>query len=66
MSGRQQASYTRPVVAAIADGATTPNPGVVNTLAWSSTTLTWVRWNGSAWDIAAPHTYAYTFKWGVD
>jgi len=56
MTTRAQQSATKPVVLAIAEGATTPNPGVVNAVAFSSTTLVFMRWNGSAWTTATGTT----------
>jgi hypothetical protein len=50
MSARQQHSYTTFVTKAIADGATSPDPGVVGAVALSTTTGTLMRWTGTAWD----------------
>ncbi len=52
MTTRARQSNTKPVVLAIAEGATSPNPGVVNAIAFSSTTLVFMRWSGSAWTTA--------------
>ena len=49
MGARAEQSYSKPVVLAIAEGATSPNPGVTNAIAFSSTTLVFMRWNGTAW-----------------
>ncbi len=56
MTTRAQHSNTKPVVLAIAEGATSPNPGVVNAVAFSSTTLVFMRWSGSAWTTATGMT----------
>ena len=39
--------------AAIAEGATTPNPGVVGVQAWSTTLAKVVAWNGTTWNAPA-------------
>lgn len=35
---------------AIAEGATSPNPGIVGVLVWSTTLLTTMRWNSTNWE----------------
>jgi hypothetical protein len=49
-----------PVQLAIADGATTPDPGVTGAMAWSTTTGTFVRWSGSAWSAVTVPANAVT------
>ncbi len=56
MTARTQTSFTRPVVAAVAEGATSPNPGVAGALVFSSTTLVYMRWTGTAWTTATGFT----------
>jgi hypothetical protein len=48
---RRQEGYVAPVSAAIADGATTPDPGVAGITVWSSTENALVTWTGTAWRI---------------
>ncbi len=54
------------MVLAVADGATTPNPGVVNALALSSTTGAMMRWTGTKWTplLAAAPSFASVVKFG--
>lgn len=49
MTSRAAQSYTRPVSAAIAEGATTPNAGLAGALVYSTTTGVLMRWSGTAW-----------------
>jgi hypothetical protein len=49
VSTRAAQSYTKPVTAAIAEGATTPDPGTVGAVALSDTTGAFMRWTGTAW-----------------
>jgi len=42
-----EASY--PSSAAIAEGDTTPNPGITGEIRWSTTTSTLMQWDGSQW-----------------
>lgn len=53
MTARVQQSFIRPIAAAIAAGATSPPGGQPNTLAWSTTLGSFVRWTGTAWEQAA-------------
>lgn len=43
-------SYFKPLVAAIAEGATTPDPGTTNAVALSTTTGAFMRWTGTEWN----------------
>lgn len=56
MATRSQQSFFRPIMLDIDDGDTTPNPGVVNSMALSSVTLGFMRWTGTIWTAvrAAP------------
>jgi hypothetical protein len=65
MSTRSQQSFIKPVVLAVSEGATTPNPGIVNTLVLSSTSGMYMRWTGSVW-TGVTASLATTTKWGVD
>lgn len=49
MGTRAQQGYVKPLVAAIAANATTPNPGITNAIVLSSTTGTFLRWTGTLW-----------------
>lgn len=49
MTSRAQQSLTRPVVLAVIEGSTTPNPGTLNAVALSTLTGLFMRWNGSYW-----------------
>lgn len=49
----QDLAYRRLPVLAIAEGATTPDPGSA-ALAWSSTTSRVMQWSGSAWHSLVP------------
>jgi hypothetical protein len=49
VAATSQQSALRPVQLAVAEGATTPNPGTTNALAWSTTLGGMVRWTGTAW-----------------
>lgn len=49
MSTRAAQSYTQPVTAAVAEGATTPDPGTTNAVLLSSTTGAFMRWTGTSW-----------------
>lgn len=49
MSARSHQSALRPVQLAVAEGATTPDPGTSNALAWSTTLGGMARWTGTAW-----------------
>lgn len=42
--------YNQLLQLAVAEGATTPNPGSVGTIAWSTTTSRVVAWDGSKWN----------------
>lgn len=46
---RKQLHFQAPPSAAIAEGATTPNPGIVGAAAWSTTLNRMVWWTGSIW-----------------
>lgn len=46
---RADESYTRPLSAAIAEGATTPNPGLAGAVVYSTTAGMFLRWSGTAW-----------------
>lgn len=66
---RAQQSFTHPVVAAITEGAVSPNPGTTNTVALSSVTGAFMRWTGTAWTAmgaATATSYASTMKYGTD
>lgn len=45
--------FEAPPALAIAEGATTPNPGIVGVSVWSTTLLKPVYWTGSAWTAGA-------------
>lgn len=50
-------TYGVPVSLAIAEGATTPDPGgaaAKGAVVWSTTTATMLKWNGAAWYSVAP------------
>ncbi len=49
---KAQQSYIKPLVLAVAEGATTPNPGITGVVVLSSTTGSLMRWGGSAWTTA--------------
>lgn len=49
MGTRAQQGYVKPLVAAIAANATTPNPGITNAVVLSSTTGGFLRWTGTLW-----------------
>jgi hypothetical protein len=66
MATRQQQSSERPVQMALADGASTPNPGTTNAVLYSTTTNSWMRWTGSAWICVVATNYASMTKFGVD
>lgn len=58
-------SFQAPLSLAIAEGATTPNPGNVGVSLWSSTLGAVVCWNGSKWSAEEPPirsapTFTYT------
>lgn len=59
MSVRQEQSYLRPVHAAIAEAASTPNPGVVGALVWSTLVGDWLRWTGTSWTSVRQGVYVY-------
>lgn len=65
MATRTQQSTTRPAPLALTEGATTPNPGTVNALAWSITVSGWMRWTGTKWTVTTD-SYATRTKYGVD
>ena len=46
----KQLGYQAPPSLAIAEGATTPNPGIVGVSVWSTTLSRLVTWNGTLWD----------------
>ena len=50
MARRSLSIETLPALA-IAEGATTPNPGNPGAWAWSTTLNRPVHWNGSAWSV---------------
>lgn len=59
MSGIRDLGFRIPLSIAVADGATSPDPGstaAVGTLAWSSTLSRPVRWDGAAWRVQ-PQVY---------
>jgi hypothetical protein len=49
LSARAQQSFIRPVILALVDGSTSPNPGTANAVAMSSVTGVFMRWTGSYW-----------------
>lgn len=46
---QEQLNYRKPPQLAIAEGATTPNPGAAGASAWSTTLSKPVVWTGSIW-----------------
>lgn len=57
----QELSFQKPMVLAIAEGATTPNPGQAGVTVWSSTLGKPVYWTGTQWTAgqAAADPWAY-------
>lgn len=53
----QQLSFQKPLVLAIAEGATTPDPGQAGVTVWSSTLNRLVYWTGSIWTAVDKWTY---------
>lgn len=53
----QQLSFQKPLVLAIAEGATTPDPGQAGVTVWSSTLSKLVYWTGSIWTAVDKWTY---------
>lgn len=47
-------AYRQLLQLAVAEGATTPNPGVAGLWAWSTTTGRPMQWDGSAWHAHVP------------
>lgn len=64
MGAVAQQSYVKPLIAAVAEGATTPNPGTTGAVVLSSTTGGFMRWTGSMWTAAgtAGTRGTYTFQ----
>ncbi len=52
MATKAQQSYIRPVVASVAEGATTPDPGTTNAVLFSTSTGMFMRWTGTVWTSA--------------
>lgn len=64
MTARKQQSYILPVVAAVAEGATTPNPGTNNVILFSTTTTSFMRWTGTLWTVVSGADAARVLKAG--
>lgn len=65
MAAKTNQSFVKPVVLAIAEGATTPVPSAANAVVLSSDTGMYMRWADTQW-TAVTASYATTAKWGVD
>jgi hypothetical protein len=63
---KQDLGFRAPPSLAIAHGATTPDPGALGVVAWSTTTGGRVAWDGTAWRSIEPmRTYVVEFIRGV-
>lgn len=64
MTATAQQSYTRPLVKAVAEGDSSPDPGVVGAVLMSSTTGALMRWTGAVWTRVGGHAIAATVDFG--
>lgn len=53
----KELTFQKPLILAIAEGATTPDPGQSGVTVWSSTLGKLVYWNGSAWTAVDKWSY---------
>ncbi|MGQ0622672.1 MAG: hypothetical protein ACT4QA_22660 [Panacagrimonas sp.] len=58
----QNLGYQQLTQIAVAQGATTPNPGSTGVLAWSTTLAAAVVWNGTRWVSVSPSSHIATLR----
>jgi hypothetical protein len=54
VAARTQQSLIKPIVAAVAEAATSPDPGVTGAVLESSLTGAFMRWTGAMWTAMVP------------